>query len=461
MKFAKVPSSYRDPSGFVFFQNGKVFRQVNFSYKPNYDLLIKSGLYKKLVDAGLLIAHKEVNFKDRESLAYKHLQPQLIPFISYPYEWCFSQLKDAALLTLKIQKIALEHGMSLKDASSYNVQFLEGKPIFIDTLSFEKYTPGNPWVAYKQFCEHFLAPLAVYVYKDVRLNTVIQAHSGTIPLDLAVKLLPASAKLKPSLLVHLFFHAGSQKKYSEAALIKKPNKNFGKGAFVGIIDSLEGAVKGLKLKTGKTVWTNYYDPSDKGSYRDESLARKKELVAKFIDLAKSKSLWDLGANTGVYSEIAAAKGVFTVSSDNDHTVVEQNYLRIKRNGEKNILPLWVDIANPTPALGWENTEREAFLQRPKPDTVLALALIHHLAISNNIPISRLAAMFSKICKTLIIEFIPKEDYRVKLLLQSREDIFVDYNQNTFEKELGKFFSTVKKVQLTNSKRTLYLFKTKA
>lgn len=460
MKFEKVPSSYRDPSGFVFFQNGKVLRQVNIRYRQNYDLLFKSGLYNKLVGKGLLVAHKEVNQKGSEQ-AYKIIEPQQIPFISYPYEWCFSQLKDAALLTLKIQKMALEHGMSLKDATSYNVQFLEGKPIFIDTLSFEKYVPGNPWVAYKQFCEHFLAPLAVYAHKDVRLNTVMQAHSGAIPLDLAVKLLPASAKLKPSLLVHIFFHAGSQKKYSEAAFIKKPKRSFGKGAFAGIIDSLEGAVKGLKLKTDKTVWTDYYDPNDKGSYQDESLARKKELVSKFIDIARPKSLWDIGANTGVYSEIAAGKNIFTVSSDNDHTVIEQNYLRIKKNGEKNILPLWVDIANPTPAIGWENADREAFLARPKPDTALALALIHHLAISNNIPISRLADLFSKICKTLIIEFIPKEDYRVKLLLQSREDIFVDYNQNTFEKELGKFFSTVKKVQLTNSKRTLYLLKRKA
>lgn len=460
MKFDKVPSSYRDPSGFVFFQNGKVLRQINKIYKQNYDLLIKSGLYKKLTDDGLLVSHKEVKLKGGDSQAYKHLQPQLIPFISYPYEWCFSQLKDAALLTLKIQKIALEHEMSLKDATSFNVQFLAGRPIFIDTLSFEKYVPGSPWVAYKQFCEHFLAPLAVYAHKDARLNTIMQAHAGAIPLDLAAKLLPAAARLKPSLLVHVFFHAGSQKKYSEAALIKKPKRSVSKRAFVGIIDSLEGAVKGLKLKTDKTVWTNYYDPNDHGSYQDESLARKKELVSRFIDLAKPKTLWDIGANTGVYSEIAAGKNISTISFDNDHTVMEQNYLRIKKNGEKNILPLWVDIVNPTPAIGWENTEREAFLTRPKPDTALALALIHHLAISNNIPINRLADLFSKICKTLIIEFVPKEDYRVKLLLQSREDIFQDYNQKAFEKEFGKYFSTVKKTQLPNSKRTLYLLKRK-
>jgi hypothetical protein len=460
MKFDKAPSSYKDPSGFVFFQNNKILRQVNKSYKSDYDLLIKSGLYQKLVDDGLLVSHKEVKVKDRDSQAYKHLQPQLIPFISYPYEWCFSQLKDAALLTLQIQHIALEHNMSLKDATSFNIQFLEGKPIFIDTLSFEKYKPNSPWVAYRQFCEQFLAPLALYASKDVRLNTVLEAHAGSIPLDLAAKLLPASAKIKPSLLIHILFHAGSQKKYSEATFIKKPKKSFSKSAFTGLIDSLEGAIKGLKLKTDKTVWTNYYDPEDHGSYEDESLAKKKDLVSKFISIAKPKSLWDVGANTGVYSQIAADKNIFTVSFDNDHTVIEQNYLRMKKQKEKNILPLWVDVVNPTPAIGWENREREAFLSRPHPDVALALAIIHHLAISNNLPLGYLAGFFSKICKTLVIEFIPKEDYRVKLLLQSREDIFSSYDRKNFEKEFGKYFSVLKKSSLPNSKRTLYLLKRK-
>ena len=460
MSTNKAPSSYKDPSGFVFFQNDKILRQVNKTYKSDYDLLIKSGLYQKLVELELLVPHKELNLKGTAE-AYKILEPQVIPFISYPYEWCFSQLKDAALLTLKIQKTALDYGMSLKDATSFNIQFLGGKLVFIYTLSFEKYKPNVPWVAYRQFCEQFLSPLALFALKDVRLNTIMEAHAGSIPLNLAAKLLPASAKVKPSLLIHILLHARSQKKYSEATLIKKPKKNFSKRAFIGLIDSLEGAVKSLKLKTDKTVWTNYYDPNDHGSYQDESLAKKKEIVAKFIDVAQPKTLWDVGANTGVYSQIAADKNIFTVSFDNDHTVIEQNYLRMKKQKEKNILPLWVDVVNPTPAIGWENMEREAFLTRPHPDMALALAVIHHLAISNNLPLGHLAEFFSKICRTLIIEFIPKEDYRVKLLLQSREDIFDSYNQKSFEKEFAMYFSIVKKTQLPNSKRTLYLFKIKA
>lgn len=457
MSTTKAPSSYKDPSGFVFFKKNKIFRQINRPYKNDYDFFINSGLYNKLIDLGFIVSHKEVSLQGTAE-AYKIIQPQVIPFVSYPYEWCFSQLKDAALLTLKIQKIALEHDLSLKDATSFNIQFLEGKPIFIDTLSFEKYKKNSPWVAYRQFCEQFLAPLALYATRDVRVNTIMQAHAGSIPLDLASKLLPASAKIKPSLLIHIFFHAKSQKKYSQATIIKKPKKSFSKHALIGLIDSLEGAINSIKLKTGKTVWTNYYDPDDHGSYQDESLAKKKELVAKFIDIAKPKSVWDVGANTGVYSQIAADKNIFTVSFDNDHTVIEQNYLRIKKQKEKNILPLWVDVVNPTPAVGWENLEREAFLSRPHPDMALALALIHHLAISNNLPLGNLAEFFSKICKALIIEFIPKEDYRVKLLLQSREDIFSLYDQKNFEKEFGRYFSIIKKTSLPNSKRTLYLYK---
>lgn len=459
MNPVNVASSYRDPDGFVYFQNGKIYRQVNKSYASDYSLLNDSRLYKKLVEENLLIPHKEVKVPVNSN-AHKLLQPKLIPFVSYPYEWSFSQLKDAALLTLKIQKIALAHGMSLKDATSFNVQFLEGKPIFVDTLSFEKYQPGAPWVAYRQFCEQFLAPLALYSYRDVRVGTILQAHAGSIPLGLAVKLLPATARVKPGLLFHIFFHANSQKKYNEAAIHKKPSRKINKSAITAIIGSLESAVNSLKLKVDKTIWTNYYDPDDRDSYIEESLAKKKELVSKYLDLAKPKTLWDIGANTGVYSEIAAGKNISTISLDSDHTVIEQNYLKIKKQNEKYILPLWVDIVNPTPAVGWENRERESFLNRPTPDAVLALALIHHLAISNNLPLSKLADLFAKICDYLIIEFIHKEDYRVKLLLQSREDIFQDYNQKTFEEEFAKFFKTIKKTQISRSKRTLYLFKKK-
>lgn len=199
-----MPGSFRDPSGFIFFENGSLYRQVNIVYRENYDQLINSGLYETLVRLGLMVSHEEVDLHyARTNSAYRILKPALIPFISYPYEWCFSQLKDAALTTLEIQKKALDFGMSLKDASAYNIQFLDGKPVFIDTLSFEKYEEGQPWVAYRQFCQHFLAPLALMCFSDVRLNQLLRIYPDGIPLDLASCLLPLRTFLKFSLLSHI------------------------------------------------------------------------------------------------------------------------------------------------------------------------------------------------------------------------------------------------------------------
>lgn len=452
----KLPASFRDPSGFLFTEKDTLYRQVNRLYKEDYDYLNKSGLYKKLVDEGLLVPHKEVrnNLAQTDS-AYKILQPTNIPFISYPYEWSFSQLKDAALTTLKIQKIALDHNMSLKDASAFNIQFFEGKPILIDTLSFEKYKEGKPWVAYRQFCQHFLAPLALMSYTDIRLNKLFQLYIDGIPLDLVAKLLPLRTKLKPSLLIHIHLHAASQKRYANKEIKKESvKKKFGRHSFLGLIDSLEGAIKGLNWKPKGTEWADYYEGNL--NYLPTSLKHKADLVKEFLKIADSKSVWDFGANTGFFSRVASDQGIYTISSDIDPAAVEVNYKTAKEKQDKNILPLIIDLTNPSPALGWENKERESFLSRGSPDTSLALALVHHLSISNNLPLDYLARFFSGFAKNLIIEFIPKEDSQVKKLLTSREDIFPNYTYKGFETEFGKFFLIKKKTKIKNSKRFLYL-----
>ncbi|MBM4387252.1 MAG: SAM-dependent methyltransferase, partial [Deltaproteobacteria bacterium] len=206
-------ASFRDPSGFVFSKDGIICRRINRSYKDNYDFLIGSGLYDRLAGDGLLVAHKEVENVDAESgEAYKIIEPDPIPFISYPYEWCFSQLKHAALLTLKIQRLSMDAGMTLKDCSAYNVQFRRGKPVLIDTLSFERYRDGKPWVGYSQFCRHFLAPLALMSKKDVRLGNLLRIFIDGIPLDFAGGLLPWSTFLSFSILSHVHMQARARKR---------------------------------------------------------------------------------------------------------------------------------------------------------------------------------------------------------------------------------------------------------
>lgn len=452
-----ITSSFRDPSGFIFKQNNQILRQVNYSYKDNYDFLISSGLYEELTKLNFLIPHTETALGNNKD-AYKILAPTLVPTISYPYEWCFSQLKDAALLTLKIQKTALQKGMSLKDATSFNIQFLQGQPILIDTLSFEKYVQGEPWVAYKQFCEQFLAPLALYSQVDTRLIGLLQSFVGNIPLDLAAKLLPKSSRFNFSLLIHIFLHARSQSKYAGRAIKQSKKAPFSKNSLLALIDNLESATNGLSLKQSRTTWNTYYD--DNNNYTKTSFEEKEKLVGSFLRLTKASLLWDVGSNSGNFSRVAAQMGINTISMDNDLAVVEQNYLSVKKNKETRILPLFQDITSPTPAVGWANDERTSFEQRSQPDCILALAVIHHLAIGSNLPFSYISKYFAKLSKYLIIEFVPKEDSQVKILLQQRLDIFPNYNQKEFELQFSKYFTILKKAPISQSMRTLYLMQKK-
>ncbi|MBU1061907.1 MAG: SAM-dependent methyltransferase, partial [Candidatus Omnitrophica bacterium] len=270
-----IPSSFRDPSGFLFVQNQTLYRAITNFYKEDYDFLMESGLYQDLIEEELLISHREVENVSQENSFYKIIQPEKIPFISYSYEWTFSQLKDAALLTLAIQKKALAYGMTLKDCSAYNIQFRNGKCIFIDTLSFERYQPGTPWVAYLQFCQHFLAPLALMAYTDIRLNQLIKIYTNGIPLDLARCLLPVYTYVISSLLMHIHMHARFQEKYST----KRINRHkffMGLNSFRGLIDSLEGGIKRLRVGKRSSPWTRYYETNH---YSPIALQHKSQIVA--------------------------------------------------------------------------------------------------------------------------------------------------------------------------------------
>jgi len=412
-----------------------------------------SGLYDRLVKTSLLIPHVEVDQAPAESgAAFKVIQPERVPFISYPYEWSFSQLKDAALATLSIQKRAMKLDMSLKDASAYNIQFVRGKAMLIDTLSFEIYKEGEPWVAYRQFCQHFLAPLALMTYRDVRLSQLLRVYIDGIPLDLASGLLPAKTKFSFGLLTHIHIHAGAQKRYSDKVVAPRKG-GMSKPALTGLIESLEGTIKKLTWKPAGTEWGDYYENTN---YTDSAFEHKKQLVKEWAVEMKPALVWDLGGNTGIFSREAASSGAFTVSFDIDPAAVEQNYRTVKTKKDQNILPLVLDLTNPSPALGWDNTERDSFGARGPVDMALALAVIHHLAISNNVPLPQLANFFAARCKWLVIEFVPKSDSQVQKLLTSREDIFPDYTREGFEAAFASHFTIRKSESVRDSERTLYL-----
>ena len=452
-------ASFRDPSGFLFTHNGELYRQVNQSYATEYNRLMESGLYDKLIKARILVPHAEVEIPAPDpSIGFKIIQPERIPFISYPYEWAFSQLKDAALATLSLQKRALKSEMSLKDASAYNIQFQNGKPLLIDTLSFEIYQEGQPWVAYRQFCQHFLAPLSLMAYVDIRLGQLLRVYIDGVPLDLASELLPTRTRFNFGLLTHIHLHASAQRRYAGAA-VKQPaaGKGMSKQSMVGLIESLESTIKKLNWIPAGTEWGNYYEITN---YSDAAFEHKKGLVSKWLDQANPRSVWDLGANTGVFSRLASGCGISTISFDIDPAAVEQNYRQVRSAKEQNILPLLIDLTNPSPAIGWHNRERESLSDRAPAEMVLALALIHHLAISNNVPFHQLADFFHDMAQWLIIEFVPKSDSQVQRLLASRVDIFDHYTRDEFEEIFRHRFDVLEAVQVRESERFIYLMRRK-
>lgn len=452
----RIYGSFRDPSGFLFKKDDVLYRQVNEKYADEYNLLMSSGLYENLLKGRLLVSHEEVDIEPVEpQKKFKVIRPQRVNFISYPYEWSFSQLKDAALATLAIQKRAMKFGMSLKDASAYNIQFHEGKATLIDTLSFEKYIEGTPWVAYKQFCQHFLAPLALMAKVDVRLSQLLKIHIDGIPLDLASGLLPFSTRLNFGLLTHIHLHSKAQQQYAdkqvETSAAQKGGMN--KQALQGLIESLESTIRALDWKPVGTEWGDYYSFTN---YSDSSFEQKKEIIGKWLEQVNPRSVWDMGANTGFFTRIASDKGIPSISFDIDPAAVEKNYRQIKSAKEKNILPLIQDLTNPSPAIGWNNHERDALLERAPTDMVFALAIIHHLAISNNVPLNEIAGFFHGLGKWLVIEFVPKSDSQVKKLLASRLDIFDEYTVEGFEASFSNCFLIREKTKVADSERYLYL-----
>ncbi len=449
------PGSFRDPAGFVFHRDDELYRQINSSYRPTYELLMDSGLYKNLTDRGLLVPHEEVDLAiARDDCAYRVIQPRRIEFISYPFEWCFSQLQASALATLDIQEEALAHDLSLKDANAANIQLLDGRPALIDTLSFEPYEEGFPWVGYRQFCQHFLAPLALMSRTDVRLAGLLATHLDGVPLDLAVRLLPFRSRFNPGLFMHLHLHARGQRRHqhattNRAALRGRMNRQ----KLVALLGNLRSTVRKLRWRPGGSDWGDYYQ---RDSYSDAAFRQKQQLVAVMLDAAGPGPVWDLGANTGEFSRLALARSKPVVALDFDPGAIEINYRRMTLDRDTGLFPLVADLTNPTPPTGWANRERRSLLDRGPAHTVIALALTHHLAISNNIPFARLAGFFADLTRYLLVEFVPADDPMAARLLAMRNHEFPDYTVGAFETALAERFKIHRREPILGSDRVLYL-----
>jgi hypothetical protein len=450
-------ASFRDPSGRVFMSDGRLLRQVNRSYSATYDQLMQGGLFRTLLEQSLVVSHTEVDEPlGAQEARYRILEPELIPFVSYPFEWCFSQLKQAALVTLRIQRLAIAHNMTLKDASAYNIQFKGTRAVLIDTLSFDAWQEGSPWVAYRQFCQHFLAPLALMSYTDVRLGQVSRLFIDGVPLDLASRLLPWRTRLRPALLMHLHLHARAQLRHGMKTTHRRA-ATFTRAAMMGLIDSLESAVEGLTDNGADGPWADYYD---KTNYSPSAMAEKQRIVGQFIERVRPRVVWDLGANTGLFSQIASARGAYTIALDGDATAVERHFRDCRSRHDDSVLPLVMDLANPSGGIGWCHQERMSLTDRGPADLVLALGLVHHLRITNQVPFSMIADSFARFAGVVVVEFPSPEDSQVRGMLARLPAHAAGYTVEAFESGFAERFTVDTVHPVADSERRLYLMRKK-
>ena len=456
---ATESGSFRDRRGRIFYRSGRVFRTVMPVTLDDYEFVRATGIINSLVAEKKLVGETVVDGSllgkqgGDASLVLEH--PRL-PFISYPYEWPFPALKAAALLHLDIQQAALKKGVALTDATAYNVQFIGSNPIFIDSLSFRRYTNGEYWSGHRQFCEQFINPLLLRSIAGVPYNTWYRGSLEGIPTEDLSNVLPWTSRLSWNVLTNVFMQARLQRTHDSFDAIERVKaRKLPRIGFEQILHSLQKWVAGLEPKSdGNTTWQDY---ASNNSYADDETIKKRQFVADFVNYVRPELIFDVGCNTGDYSELALGNGAkLAIGFDFDHGALDFGFLRARRES-LNFLPLHLDAANPSPMQGWSQRERQGFRERAKGDAVLGLALIHHLAIARNLPLEEVIGWLIDMAPQGVIEFVPKHDPMVQRLLQMREDLFDDYDKESFEKHIQDRARIIKSETISSSGRVLYWF----
>lgn len=448
------PASYRDTAGHVYVTQDNVYRTIAPSALEDFQKVRESPLIKKLIDTQKLISEEIISkentlhFPEESALVIKH--PKLA-FISYPYEWPFELLKDAALLQCDIHLQSLAKNINVIDSSAYNIQFQGVKPIFIDSLSFRPYKEGEFWLGHKQFCEQFLNPLLLQKLLGVPYHSWYRGTLEGIPTVELSKLLPWYRGFSWNILTHVMLQAKFQQQSSDVSA-KTKRRQFPKAAFVHMVKGLKNWISKLEIDSNeKTLWQDY----DKThSYNAEEVEAKRQFIEKFVSAEKIQTLWDLGCNTGMYSEIALNAGAHSVIGfDSDQGALNKAVRRAKEK-QLNFLPLYQDLTNPTPNQGFSAQERRGLYERATAQGILALALIHHLAIGKNVPIPMVLDWLLSLAPKGVIEFVPKNDAMVQRLLALREDIFKDYTEENFLLHLNQRARITQRATITKSGRLL-------
>ena len=454
------PGSFRDRDSRVFYGDDAVFRGLSDRALDEWETLSSTTFFPRFITEGKLVHTERIYPMGESSPALVEewvavLKHQVIPFISYPYEWSFGILKDAALLLLELVLVALDEDMILKDSSAFNIQWKGAKPIFIDVPSFEKLTPGDPWVGYRQFCQMFLYPLFLLAYKNVSFQAWLRGSIDGIEPEHCNSLMSFRDLLRPGVFMHVYLQSKMQAKYAQTQKDTKGDlraAGFNKALIKANVSRLDKIIRCLTWKRAGSQWSDY---ANDNSYTETDREIKITFVRNVVLSRPWKLVWDLGCNIGTFSRIAAENASYVVAMDADQLSIERLYQVLKAEGNTSILPLVSNLVDASPNLGWRGLERKALIERGKPDLTLCLALIHHVVISANIPLTEFVDWLASLGTSLVIEFVTKEDPMVKTLLRNKQDNYADYEIEYFEQCLGRAFDVVQRKMLTSGTRILY------
>lgn len=450
------PGSFRDPESRVFYAGDDVLRALSPDGLSDFEALEASGLLdgERVVRTeratgtaalGGLLVHEPAAV----------LRHERIPFVSYPYEWTFSMLKDAALLQLDLLLAALEHDLVLKDSTPYNVQFKGARPTFVDVGSFERLRAGEPWVGYRQFCMLYLYPLLLQSAKDVPFHPWLRGSiDGIRPKEMR-NVMSFRDRFRKGVFTNVFLHAKLEERYADkpAQVKQEVRRVFKKELLVANVRKMRRLVERQRWDPPQGVWTAY---GERNSYTGDDARRKDEFVRAVATSRDWKLVWDIGCNNGRYSRIAAEGARTVVAVDADQGPVELLYRDLREEQNDRILPLTMNLADPSPGLGWRGLERKSMPDRGRPDLVLALALVHHVAIGANVPVRELIDWLASLGGALVIEFPTREDPMVQQLLAPKRDgVHPDYELGFFERALKDAFEVERSERLESGTRVLY------
>lgn len=457
--------SYRDRHGRIFYIGDAVYRGISANALANWQSLVATEFFKRGMAKGEIVATRQVDpardvgppVPDKDWAAI--LEHERIPFISYPYEWCFEMLKDAALLQLELMRRALDEDMILKDASAYNVQWRGHKPVFIDVPSFENYRAGEPWAGYRQFCQLFLYPLMLQAYKNVAFHPWLRGNIDGLDADNMSRLMTGGSRWRRGVLTNVVLQAKLQRQHGDS---KKDVKHdikragFNKQLITANVNRLAKLVTRLDWSPQESQWSSYVDL---GHYSDPDAQSKRDFVNKVIARRRRTLIWDLGCNVGEFSLLAAEHADQVVAMDADHLAVQRLYVRLKTRleapSQSNVLPLVINITDPPPAMGWRGQERKSLDQRGVPDLILCLALIHHVVIGANVPMPEFIDWLAGFKSAVVMEFVAKEDPMVMQLLRNKDDIYSDYGPEQFQECVNRWFKINDRVPLGCGTRSLF------